>query len=127
MHAMLPRNFSNPIRSPNTDSAAGERTPHKTFPQLFRPSIAFCKLLESLTQKIRPHFATEELGVRSRKEFLQKNAIAKIFSETNIPLVPVDIDENARGYLAYTELTNIYPFHLTFATRHIWFAARSRS
>jgi methylene-tetrahydromethanopterin dehydrogenase len=74
-------------------------TPHKSFSHLFRPSIAFCKFLEKLTQRIRPHFATEEQGMRTQK-FLQDSVAARIFSEANIPFVPVDIDENARGYLA---------------------------
>jgi len=75
-------------------------TPSKTLRHLFRPSIAFCKFLEKLTEKINPDFATEELGMRSPKEFQENNVIAQLFKKKDIPLIPVDIEENARGYLA---------------------------
>jgi methylene-tetrahydromethanopterin dehydrogenase len=75
-------------------------TPSKTLCHLFRPSIAFCKFLEKLTEKINPDFATEELGMRSPKEFQENNVIAQLFKKKDIPIIPVDIDENARGYLA---------------------------
>ncbi len=74
--------------------------PSKTLSSLFRPSIAFTKFLEKLVQRVHPDFATEELGARSPKEFHEGNVLAKLFQKKKIPFHPVDIDENARGYLA---------------------------
>jgi methylene-tetrahydromethanopterin dehydrogenase len=79
-------------------------TPSKTLRHLFRPSIAFIKFLEMLNDKVKPDFATEELGMRTTKEFQEKNNLAKLFLKKKVPYLPVDIDENARGYLA-TDLT----------------------
>lgn len=74
--------------------------PSKTLSSLFRPSIAFTRFLEKLVQRVHPDFATEELGVRSSKEFHEGNVLAELFRKKKIPFYPVDIDENARGYLA---------------------------
>jgi methylene-tetrahydromethanopterin dehydrogenase len=67
---------------------------------LSRPSIAFHSFLEKLIKKANPDFATEELGMRSVKEFYEDNVLAKIFEKNNIPFYPVDIDENAKAYLS---------------------------
>lgn len=67
---------------------------------LSRPSIAFSSFLEKLIRKANPDFATEELGMRSVKEFYEDNVLAKLFQKNKIPFYPVDIDENARSYLA---------------------------
>jgi methylene-tetrahydromethanopterin dehydrogenase len=75
-------------------------TPSKSLRQLFRPSIAFCKFLEKLIETVEPEFATEELGMRSRKEFHEENILDQLFKKKSVPFFPVDIDENARGYLA---------------------------
>ncbi len=77
-------------------------TPSKSLQKLFRPSIAFCRFQEKLVEKVKPDFATEELGMRSSKEFHEDNVLASLFQKKNIPLFAVDIDENARGYLAAT-------------------------
>ncbi len=74
--------------------------PSQTLRSLFKPSIAFTGFLEKLITKVRPDFATEELGMRSLREFQGDNALANLFQARSIPLYPVDIDENARGYLA---------------------------
>ena len=74
--------------------------PSQTLRHLFKPSIAFCKFLEKLIDKVNPDFATEELGMRSPKKFQKDNILAQLFQKKNIPFFPVDIDENARGYLA---------------------------
>ena len=79
-------------------------TPPKTLRRLFRPSIAFLKFLEMLSDKVKPDFATEELGMRSTKEFQEENNLVELFLKREIPFYFVDVDENARGYLA-TELT----------------------
>ncbi len=73
--------------------------PQKLSP-LARPSIAFYSFLEKLIKKVNPDFATEELGMRSIKEFYENNVLAKLFQKNKIPFYPVDIDENARSYLA---------------------------
>jgi methylene-tetrahydromethanopterin dehydrogenase len=76
-------------------------TPHsRMLRSLFRPSIAFYKFLENLTKKVNPDFATEELGMRSQREFYEDNVLAQLFRKDNIPFFPVDIDGNAKMYLA---------------------------
>ena len=66
---------------------------------ILRPSIAFCTFIERLIKRIKPDFATEELGMRSSKEFYENNILAKIFQRNNVPFFPVDIDEQAKAYL----------------------------
>jgi methylene-tetrahydromethanopterin dehydrogenase len=66
---------------------------------LFRPSIGFHKFLENVIAKVHLDYATEELGMRSQKEFFEDNILAEIFRTNKIPFFPVDIDENARTYL----------------------------
>lgn len=75
-------------------------TPPQTLRHLFKPSIAFCKFLEKLIEKVNPDFATEELGMRSPKEFHKDNVLAQLFQKKDTSFSSVDIDENARGYLA---------------------------
>jgi methylene-tetrahydromethanopterin dehydrogenase len=72
----------------------------KMFNTLLRSSIAFTKFLKELLKKVKVDFATEELGMRSEQEFYTDNVLASLFKESNIPFFPVDIDENARTYLA---------------------------
>ncbi|NWG10227.1 hypothetical protein HXY33_00500 [Candidatus Bathyarchaeota archaeon] len=67
---------------------------------LCRASIGFHKFLENMISKINPDFATEELGMRSQKEFYEDNVLAQVFRKDKIPFVPVDIDDNAKAYLA---------------------------
>ncbi|MBM4400538.1 MAG: hypothetical protein FJ045_01155 [Crenarchaeota archaeon] len=67
---------------------------------LFKPSIGFYKFLETVVSKVKFDFATEELGMRSQKEFYADNVSAEVFQKANIPYFPVDIDENAKNYLA---------------------------
>lgn len=74
--------------------------PSQKFRLLSRPSIAFYGFLEKLIRKVNPDLATEELGMRSVKEFYEDNVLAKLFQRNKIPFYPVDIDENARAYLA---------------------------
>jgi len=74
--------------------------PPQNLRALARPSIAFQSFLEKLIKKVNPDFATEELGLRSVKEFYEDNALAKLFERNKVPFYPVDIDENARSYLA---------------------------
>jgi methylene-tetrahydromethanopterin dehydrogenase len=67
---------------------------------LFKPSIGFYKFLETIISKVKVDFATEELGMRSRKEFYEDNVTAEVFRKANVPYFLVDIDENAKNYLA---------------------------
>ena len=67
---------------------------------LFKPSIGFYKFLETVVTKVKVDYATEELGSRSQKEFYQDNVSAEVFKKADIPYFPVDIDENAKHYLA---------------------------
>ena len=66
---------------------------------LHRPSIGFYKFLENVVGKVNLDFATEELGMRSQKDFYEKNILAEIFQKSSVPFFPVDIDENAMTYL----------------------------
>ena len=74
--------------------------PDNSLSALQKPSIAFTGFLEKLVKKIKPDFATEELGLRSIKEFNEDNALAKFFQCNKIPFHAVDIDENARIYIS---------------------------
>jgi methylene-tetrahydromethanopterin dehydrogenase len=67
---------------------------------LLRPSVGFYKFLENLIREFNPDFVTEESGMRSQKEFYEDNVLARLFQKSNIPYFPVDIEENAREYLA---------------------------
>jgi methylene-tetrahydromethanopterin dehydrogenase len=66
---------------------------------LFKPSIAFFKFLEEMIKKVNLDFATEELGMRSQKEFYEDNVLARTFQDKNVPFFPVGIDGNAKIYL----------------------------
>jgi methylene-tetrahydromethanopterin dehydrogenase len=66
---------------------------------LHKPSIGFFKFLENVVAKVNLDFATEELGMRSQKDFFEDNILAEIFRKSNVPFFPVDIDENAKTYL----------------------------
>ena len=67
---------------------------------IFKPSIGFYKFLENVIAKVRLDFATEELGMRSEKDFFNNNILAEIFRKGSIPFFPLDIDMNAKTYLA---------------------------
>jgi methylene-tetrahydromethanopterin dehydrogenase len=72
----------------------------KMLSSLFRPSIAFYKFLEGLSRQVKQDFVTEELGMRSEKDFYEDNVLVRLFRKNNIPFFPVDIDANAKMYLA---------------------------
>ena len=74
---------------------------------LFKPSIGFYKFLETVVSKVQVDFATEELGMRSQKEFFEDNVSAEVFRKNNIPFFPVEIDENAKNYLGTSLDTKI--------------------
>jgi methylene-tetrahydromethanopterin dehydrogenase len=74
--------------------------PANNLSALQKPSIALTSFLDKLIKKVRPDFATEELGLRSSKEFNEDNALAKFFQCNKIPFHAVDIDENARIYIS---------------------------
>ncbi|MEM3616982.1 MAG: NAD(P)-dependent methylenetetrahydromethanopterin dehydrogenase [Candidatus Bathyarchaeia archaeon] len=75
-------------------------TPKNILSSRFKPSIAFCNFFEKLIDEIKPDFITEELGNRSTKEFNEANVLAQISQKVKIPFFAVDIDENARDYVA---------------------------
>jgi methylene-tetrahydromethanopterin dehydrogenase len=66
---------------------------------LHSPSIGFHQFVENMISKIDPDFATEELGMRSQKEFYEDNVLAEVFQKKKIPFFSVDIDANAKTYL----------------------------
>ena len=67
---------------------------------LSKPSASFYAFLENLLSEVKADFVTEELGVRSEHDFYQENVLAELFTKRGIPYFPVDIDANARDYLA---------------------------
>jgi methylene-tetrahydromethanopterin dehydrogenase len=71
---------------------------------LLKPSIGFYRFLENMIKETTPDFATEELGMRSPKEFYEDNILAQMLQKNNVPFFPVDIDANAKTYIA-TSLT----------------------
>jgi methylene-tetrahydromethanopterin dehydrogenase len=79
---------------------SNNHTPKNILSSRFKPSIAFCNFFEKLINEVKPDFITEELGNRSTKEFNEANVLAQISQKMKIPLFAVDIDENARGYVA---------------------------
>jgi methylene-tetrahydromethanopterin dehydrogenase len=76
------------------------QTPKNILLSRFKPSIVFCEFFEKLIDEVKPDFITEELGNRSIKEFNEANVLAQISQKAKIPIFAVDIDENARGYVA---------------------------
>ena len=81
------------IEPPSTPQSRGLHS-------LLQSSIAFHKFLSTLIDKVNPDFVTEELGMRSQKEFYEDNVLAQMFRNNNISFFSVDIDENAKAYLA---------------------------
>jgi len=75
-------------------------TPKNILSSIFTPSIAFCNFLEKLIGEVNFDFATEEQGNRLANEFMENNVLAQLFQKKGIPFSAVDIDENARSYLA---------------------------
>lgn len=93
---IVEKEYNEPFWLIEPDSAL----PPQKLRSLWRPSIAFCKFIERLIKKIKPDFATEELGMRSSKEFYE-SVLAKLFQRSRVPFFPVDIDDYARTYLEY--------------------------
>lgn len=92
---IIEKEYNEPFRMTEPSSPAIS----KALQPLFRPSIGFYKFLENVIAKVKLDFATEELGMRSQKDFFEDNILADIFRKSNIPFFPVDIDENAKTYL----------------------------
>jgi methylene-tetrahydromethanopterin dehydrogenase len=66
---------------------------------LRKPSIAFMSFLEKLVKKVKPNFATEELGNRSISDFDNNNQLTSLFREKNILFQAADIEQNAKSYI----------------------------
>jgi methylene-tetrahydromethanopterin dehydrogenase len=81
----------------NTETAPS--TNSNPLKALHKPSIGFYKFLENVVGKVNLDFATEELGMRSQKDFFEDNILAEIFRKSNVPFYSVDIDENAMTYM----------------------------
>jgi hypothetical protein len=94
---MVEKEYSEPfwIAEPSNNHA-----PKNILSSRFKPSIAFCNFFEKLIDEVKPDFITEELGNRSAKEFNEANVLAQISQKAKIPFFAVDIDENAKGYVA---------------------------
>jgi len=67
---------------------------------LHKPSIALTSFLEKLVKKAKPNFATEELGMRTLEQFNENNELSLLFRKNGVTFYPVDIDENAKSYIA---------------------------
>jgi methylene-tetrahydromethanopterin dehydrogenase len=80
--------------SPSTDTDSA-------LPFLHRPSMAYCEMVKELAEKEKPDFASDELGMRTPKEFLDGNPLADVFSSLKVSYGAVEMDETARSYLAH--------------------------
>lgn len=78
---------------------AEPKTSQRNLNAINKPSIGFFKFLENVVGKVKVDFVTEELGIRTPKDF-KKTILTELFHKDNIPYYPVDIDPNARNYLA---------------------------
>lgn len=65
-----------------------------------RPSMAYCDMVKKVAEAELPAFATDELGMRSTKEFFEDNPLADVFKKLKVPYTPVEMDEVARAYLS---------------------------
>jgi methylene-tetrahydromethanopterin dehydrogenase len=80
--------------TPSTDTESA-------LPFLHRPSMAYCEMVKELAEKEKPDFATDELGMRTAKEFLSGNPLADVFSSLGVTYGAVEMDETARAYLSH--------------------------
>ena len=64
-----------------------------------RPSMAYCDMVKKVAEAELPNFATDELGMRSVKEFDKDNPLADIFKKLKVPYYPVEMDDVAHAYL----------------------------
>ena len=78
---------------------AQQKTSQKNLSAIHKPSIGFFKFIENVVSKVKLDFVTDELGLRTSEEF-KKNILSELFQRDNIPFYPVDMDPNARTYLA---------------------------
>ena len=78
---------------------AQQKTSQKNLSAIHKPSIGFFKFIENVVGKVKLDFVTDELGLRTSEEF-KKNILSELFQRDNIPFYPVDMDPNARTYLA---------------------------
>ncbi|TRO54292.1 hypothetical protein E2P64_09320 [Candidatus Bathyarchaeota archaeon] len=65
-----------------------------------RPSMAYCDMIKQIAESESPDFATDELGLRSLKEFREDSPVADVFSKLKIPFYAVEMDEVAHSYLS---------------------------
>ncbi|MFW9831654.1 MAG: NAD(P)-dependent methylenetetrahydromethanopterin dehydrogenase [Candidatus Thorarchaeota archaeon] len=65
-----------------------------------RPSMAYCDMVKQIVEAELPNFVTDELGMRSIKDFHENNPLADIFAKLKVPYLPVEMDEVARAYLS---------------------------
>ncbi|TRO53746.1 hypothetical protein E2P61_00440, partial [Candidatus Bathyarchaeota archaeon] len=92
---LMEKEYNEPFDVADPLSAANSNPLHA----LQKPSIGFYKFLENVVAKVNLSFATEELGMRTQKDFFDNNMLAEVFKKTKIPFFSVDIDENAMIYL----------------------------
>jgi methylene-tetrahydromethanopterin dehydrogenase len=65
-----------------------------------RPSMAYCDMVKRVAEAELPNFATDELAMRSKKDFFEDNPLADVFKKLKVPYYPVEMDEVARAYLS---------------------------
>jgi methylene-tetrahydromethanopterin dehydrogenase len=92
---LMEKEYNEPFTIAHPSSAANSNPLHA----LHKPSIGFYKFLENVVAKVNLSFATEELGMRSQKDFFEDNMLAEVLKKSNVPFFPVDVDENAKTYL----------------------------
>ncbi len=62
--------------------------------------MAYCDMIKQIAESESPDFATDELGLRSLKEFREDSPVADVFSKLKIPFYAVEMDEVAHSYLS---------------------------
>ena len=83
---LMEKEYNEPFDIADPSPAANSNPLHA----LHRPSIGFYKFLENVVSKINLNFTTEELGMRSQKNFFEDNILADVFKKSNVPFFPVE-------------------------------------
>ncbi|MHA1369125.1 MAG: methylene-tetrahydromethanopterin dehydrogenase N-terminal domain-containing protein [Promethearchaeota archaeon] len=63
-------------------------------------SDGYIQAIDKLVTKNKPHIIFEEMGSRDSDAFYYDNSLVEVFKKRGLPYAPLDIDENALGYLS---------------------------
>ncbi|MFX0170227.1 MAG: NAD(P)-dependent methylenetetrahydromethanopterin dehydrogenase [Candidatus Hodarchaeota archaeon] len=92
---LIRKAYDEPWRIPALSSASASK-----MTAIKRPSMAYCEMVKEIAESEQPEFVTDELGLRSTKEFHEDNPLASVFAKLKIPLYAVDMDEVAHSFLS---------------------------